>query len=247
MKILVCGCSFSSGWGFKDGINNANIWPNILAQHLNAEVTNLSVTGCDNTEIFLNALTAIQNQNFDKIIVQWTSLERIIVSPKAEHYTMITESNPCTDLADSDYQHFYKVFLKLNGMQAHWNRFYKMISILQNYNNVYFVNGLLTWNQKLFNKNTILEDCAKDEFLSSLLQIESKWMPNLGIKAEWIPEPIWNKINAQVQTLDLKKWIILFDSMQSMKVDQISDIDQHPGTLSHRMFANCIIKYLADK
>jgi len=246
MKILVCGCSFSSGWGFDNGIDDTNIWPNILAKDLTAEITNLSVTGCDNTEIFLNSLTSIQNQTFDQIFVQWTSLDRIIVTPTAEHYTMITKDNPGPDISDADYRQFYKVFLELNGMQAHWNRFYKMVSILQNYKNVYFINGLLPWNQKLFDKNTTLEDCAKDKFLSSLLQIESKWTPNLG-QSEWIPEPIWNNIKTQVQTLNLKKWINPFDSMQSMKVDQISDNDLHPGIESHRIFANCITEYFSDK
>jgi len=247
MKILICGCSFSSGWGFNDGINDANIWPNIVAQNLNAEVTNLSVTGCDNTEIFLNTLTTIQNQNFDKIIVQWTSLDRIVMAPRVEQYTMITEDNPRPDIDNNDYRQFYKVFLELNGMQAHWNRFCKMIYILQNYNNVYFVNGLLPWNQKLFNDNTTLEDCAKDIFLSSLLHLESKWTSGSGLQSEWIPEPIWNKIKIQAQTLNLKKWIILFDSMHSMKVDQISITDPHPGIQSHRIFANCITKYFLDK
>ena len=246
MKILVCGCSFSSGWGFDNGIDDTNIWPNILAKDLTAEITNLSVTGCDNTEIFLNSLTSIQNQTFDQIFVQWTSLDRIIVTPTAEHYTMITKDNPGPDISDADYRQFYKVFLELNGMQAHWNRFYKMVSILQNYKNVYFINGLLPWNQKLFDKNTTLEDCAKDKFLSSLLQIESKWTPNLG-QSEWIPEPIWNNIKTQVQTLNLKKWINPFDSMQSMKVDQISNNDLHPGIESHRIFANCITEYFSDK
>jgi hypothetical protein len=246
MKILVCGCSFSSGWGFDNGIDDTNIWPNILAKDLTAEITNLSVTGCDNTEIFLNSLTSIQNQTFDQIFVQWTSLDRIIVTPTAEHYTMITKDNPGPDISDADYRQFYKVFLELNGMQAHWNRFYKMVSILQNYKNVYFINGLLPWNQKLFDKNTTLEDCAKDKFLSSLLQIKSKWTPNLG-QSEWIPEPIWNNIKTQVQTLNLKKWINPFDSMQSMKVDQISDNDLHPGIESHRIFANCITEYFSDK
>jgi hypothetical protein len=246
MKILVCGCSFSSGWGFDNGIDDTNIWPNILAKDLNAEITNLSVTGCDNTEIFLNSLTAIQNQAFDQIFVQWTSLDRIIVTPTAEHYTMITKDNPRPDISDADYQQFYKIFLELNGMQAHWNRFYKMVNILQSYKNVYFINGLLTWNQKLFDKNTTLEDCAKDNFLSSLLQIESKWIPNLG-QSEWIPEPIWNNIKTQVQTLNLKKWINPFDSMQSMRVDQISGNDLHPGIQSHQIFANCIAEYFSDK
>ena len=237
MKILVCGCSFSSGWGFDNGINDANIWPNIVAHNLDAEITNLSVTGCDNIEIFLNITTAIQNQNFDKIIVQWTSLDRIIVTPRAEHYTMITEDNPHPAISDNDYRQFYKVFLELNGMQAHWNRFYKIINILQNYTNVYFVNGLLPWNQKLFNKNTTLNECAKDKFLSLLVQRDS----------EWIPEPVWNNIKTQIQTLNLKKWINLFDNLQSMKVDQISSTDLHPGIQSHRLFANCITNYFLDE
>jgi hypothetical protein len=130
MKILICGCSFSSGWGFAENIKDKNIWPNLVAKNLNATVTNLSVAGCDNIEIFLNTLTAIQEQKFDRIIVQWTSFDRIIVTPASEHYTMITNDNPCSDISNADYAKFYKVFLELNGMQAHWNRFYKIVNIL---------------------------------------------------------------------------------------------------------------------
>jgi hypothetical protein len=132
-------------------------------------------------------------------------------------------------------------------MQAHWNRFVKMVHILQNYDNVYFVNGLIPWNYKLFDKNTTLKDCAKDKFLLSLLQIKSQWMPGVGLQSEWIPEPVWNNTKTQVQTLNLKKWVNLFNSMQSMKVDQISDTDTHPGLRSHQIFANCITKHLLDK
>lgn len=247
MKILVCGCSFSSGWGFNSGINDENIWPNILAKNLHAEITNLSIAGCDNTEIFLNAMSAMHDHDFDLVLVQWTSLDRVVMTPAPEQLTMITAENPHPDVSDPDYKKFYQVFLELNGMQAHWNRFYKMVNILQDYDNVYFVNGLVPWNHKLFNKNTTLEDCAKDKFLSSLLQIKSQWVPGKGIQSEWIPEPIWNKIKTQIQTLNLKKWINPFDSFQSIKVDQISDADQHPGIKSHQIFANCVTKYFLDK
>ena len=179
--------------------------------------------------------------------MQWTSLDRIIMTPLSEYYTMINNNNPHPKINNTDYRQFYKVFLELNGMQAHWNRFCKMVNILQSYNNVYFVNGLLPWNQKLFDKNTTLEDCAKDKFLSSLLQIENEWIPDLGIQAEWIPEPVWNNIKTQVQTLNLKKWINLFNSMQSLKVDQISSTDLHPGIQSHQIFANCVSEYFLDK
>jgi hypothetical protein len=245
MKILVCGCSFSSGWGFDRGINDENIWPNILAKNLHAELTNLSITGCDNTEIFLNTISAMHD--FDLVIVQWTSLDRIVVTPTSEQFTMITAENPHPDLNDIDYKKFHQIFLELNGMQAHWNRFYKMVRILQKYDNVYFVNGLIPWNHKLFDKNITLEDSAKDDFISSLLQIKSQWKPNLGIQSEWIPEPIFNKIKTQIQTLNLKKWINLFDSLQSIKVDQINNNDQHPGIQSHQIFANRITEYLLDK
>lgn len=247
MKILVCGCSFSSGWGFDRGINDENIWPNIVARNLQAEITNHSVAGCDNTEIFLNTLSGICDHDFDIVIAQWTSLDRIIVSPTAQQFTMITAENPHFDLSDSDYKKFHKVFLELNGMQLHWNRFYKMVSILQNYNNVYFVNGLIPWNHKLFDKSTTLEDCAKDEFISSLLQLKNQWKPDRGIQSEWIPEPIWNKIKTQTQNLNLEKWINLFDSLQSIQIDKISDTDQHPGIQSQKLFANQITEYFLDK
>ena len=237
MKILICGCSFSSGWGFEKGIHDKNIWPNILARNLNAEVTNLSVSGCDNTEIFLNTLVSIQNQKYDKIIVQWTSLDRIFITPKTEHFTMITRENPREDINDNDYTKFYIVFLQLNGMQAHWNRFCKLITVLQPHDNVYFVNGLLNWNQALFDKNTTLTDFANDQFLSSLIQMEG----------EWIPEPVVHSVKNQVQKFNLEKWVNLFDNLNGMKVDQVSSTDPHPGIKSQQIFAKYITEYFKHK
>ena len=53
MKLLVGGCSFSSGWRFTpDNIHQT--WPSRLAKELGAELTNVSAPAYDNKGIFLN-------------------------------------------------------------------------------------------------------------------------------------------------------------------------------------------------
>ena len=86
MKILVSGCSLTAGWGFDGGPESPEIWPNILAQKLNAEITNVGRSGYDNTGIFLNALEKCTASKYDLVLLQITRLNRVVVrhSPAPE-------------------------------------------------------------------------------------------------------------------------------------------------------------------
>lgn len=67
MRLLVGGCSLSSGWGFtSDNIDQT--WPNLLSKKLDAQLTNVSKAGYDNTGIFLN------------LMEQLTSTDSVLVS-----------------------------------------------------------------------------------------------------------------------------------------------------------------------
>lgn len=44
MRIITLGCSWTSGWG----IENSKTWPSVLGKLMNADVTNLAISGADN-------------------------------------------------------------------------------------------------------------------------------------------------------------------------------------------------------
>jgi hypothetical protein len=223
MKILVVGCSFSSGWGFVGEKDNPSIWPNLI----DADVANMSETGTDNTGIFLNTLTADPKQ-YDRVVVQWTGMDRVVLG-----HGMITQQNPVPNLlTDSDYEHFYKSFLLLNTRLHHWSRFCQMISCLQTYQNVYFVNGLLDWDKNVFDPTMTWDRITKNKFLSSIVDVEHATDQQI--------QHTWNIIKLQLNDIDLSKWVNPFNSLQSMRIDQVSVTDQHPGALSHQKYAELI-------
>lgn len=222
MKLLVVGCSFSSGWGFDKEKDNPDIWPNLL----NADVTNLSVTGTDNTGIFLNTLLADPDK-FDCVVVQWTGLDRVILG-----HSMINYDNPLPTLPDAEYRQFYKSFLLLNKRLHHLTRFCQMITYLQKYKNIYFVNGLLDWNKDVFDINRPWYKVADNKFLRSVVDVDQ-------LTDNQIQE-VWAGLKNQLSNIDLTRWINPFKSMQSIRSDQISDVDLHPGILSHQQYAELI-------
>lgn len=223
MKTLVVGCSFSSGWGFIGEKNNPNIWPNLIG----SDITNLSETGTDNTGIFLNTLTA-DPKKYDCVIVQWTGLDRVVLG-----HGMVTQQNSIPNiLTDDDYEHFYKSFLLLNTRLHHWSRFCQMIIYLQKYQNMYFVNGLLDWDKNVFDSTMSWDKIVKNKFLNSLIDVDHATDKQI--------QHVWHVIKSQLSQIDLGRWINPFNSLQFMRIDQVSSTDQHPGTYSHQKYAELI-------
>lgn len=224
MKLLVVGCSFSSGWGFIQGKDDAGIWPNLLE----AEVTNLSVTGTDNTGIFLNTLLA-NPAKFDHVIVQWTGLDRVVIGNG-----MINHDNPLAEniLPNQVYTEFYKAFLILNKRLTHWTRFCQMIEYLQQYQNVHFLNGLVDWDKTVFDSTREWDQIYSNRFLHSII--------NTDLMTDAQIQTAWAMVKSQISAIDLTRWVNPFNSLQSTRVDQVSTIDLHPGPVSQQKYAELI-------
>ena len=234
LKILVVGDSIPYGYGFSKGINDPAIWPNRLASSLNAEVTNLSVAGYDNQGIFLNTLSGLNSDQFDLVLVQFTNMSRVILSPNV--HSIINLSNRQFDsswsnhLSLNDYNLFHKVFTTLNGNFEHWKRLVKIIQVLQtNKHNIRFINGMLFWTEDFFKND---RSVFADDLISSIN------LPDEDI------EKCTEQINRDKSTIDLSLWINPFKNFMLSRTDSVSATDNHPGPESHKLYTDIILNSL---
>jgi hypothetical protein len=236
MRLLVGGCSFSSGWGFTPA-NIEQCWPNLLAKKLNAELTNVSKTGYDNTGIFLNLIEKLIDTDFDLCLFQVTALNRIILSPNAHGHQLLHPGGAnmsAGKLSDIEYTAMIKKFVLINQDMEHWNRLFKIITTIQTLikqgKNIKFINGLLHWDDNFFTNP------SQSIFLKSTIDFDN--LPDADIAK--FTQVLYN----QAQAIDLTAWINPFTSLKKISVDTISAKDLHPGLKSHSIFADTIYKGL---
>lgn len=234
MKLLVGGCSFTQGMGFKLGPTDPELWPNVLAKQLNAEVTNVSSMGYDNPGIFLNTVSELTTNHYDLIIMQITTLNRISLSPYYWNTNKVSEYNVNPELInEKDYASFYKSFVKLNGNFEHWKRLVNVLVTVQNLvkqgYNIHLVNGLLDWTPEFFEKDD-------SDWSKSLIDFHS--LPDVQI------QEAWDIIRKQKEKIDLSLWINPFESMYATRIDHASMSSGHPGPISQKLFVEKIVKKL---
>jgi hypothetical protein len=237
MKILVSGCSFSVGFGIASSRLDPNIWPNLLGKKLNAEVTNVGIPGYDNSGIFLNAMSELTATQYDLILIQITSLNRIVVSPnihsKINLMTKVDFTFWKNRLAELDYKNFCRYVILLNQDFEHWKRLINVIVTVQNLvnkgYNIKFVNGLLDWTPDFFSKD-------RSKFGDQILNVDD--LPNEDIKRGV------EILNHDKRKINLDLWINPFDSFRKLQVDNASLTDTHPGIKSQQIFSELIFNHL---
>jgi len=233
MKLLVGGCSYSAGHGFPEGIDDPNIWPNLLAKEIGAELTNVSQLGYDNPGIFLNLLKELTTNHYDLILFQVTGLNRIILSTANNGSFRVGEFNRSRYVSDSDYRHFHKVFVELNKDAEHWYRLMNMLIAVQGLvkqgHNIRLINGLLDWDKDFFENDM-------SSFAKSMVDFDKLLTSDA--------ERSLKKINQDKQKIDLSLWLNPFDSLDQTKLDTVSKTDTHPGPLSQTNYTRMIVKNL---
>jgi len=239
VKILVSGCSISAGYGFPLAKDDSAIWPNRLANLMSADVTNISIPGYDNVGIVLGAIREFTTNPYDIILVQLTSLNRVIVSPTIHGAMNIASPNAPSEkfgINQKDYYHFFKTFIKLNLDYEHWKRLVNCIIILQNLKqsgyNIHIVNGMIDWN--------------KDFFAQRLSDFSKRMIDFDNLPDEDITQ-VLDTISNDKNQIDLTTWVNPFDLLSDLKIDQVTPQDKHPGPKSHQIYTNLIFNHLKEK
>lgn len=248
MRFTFIGCSFTVGEGLDHEKDDQNNYTNILANHYSADIiTNLSVKGNSNYNIFITALNEILFNTPDKIFVQWSALNRLWVYPGPD--TELTLSHTIrSDYKYGDIYYSKKQLQEFTNAYHILNHDYKNLITLINYCNILtrisncqiiFINGLLPWTQEISDKNTAIN-------FSENLSAYSKELLGFNTNDDDKLNKFFSKLNVEVTSLDKKYWVNMFNSLKNQAIDLGND-NAHPGIKSHHWYADMIIKYIEEE
>lgn len=248
MQFTFVGCSFTVGVGLDLEKSDPANYTNIVANYYGAESVNLAQGGNSNYNIFITALNEIIFNSPDKIFVQWSALNRLWLYPGPDTELALSH----TILNDYSYRNIKyskKELQKFTDMYHILNYDYHNLITLINYCNilaeisknktqVIFINGLIPWTEEITDINT-MSDFAENlsEYSKEILEFDSRDDIELTT--------LFNKLNFLVTGLDKVKWVNMFNSMMQEIIDYGNDND-HPGSKSHTLYADMIIKYIED-
>lgn len=238
MKILVAGCSISSGWGFEDQKLSPYIWPNIVARDLPADVTNIAVTASNNYDIFLSVLHEQTVNRYDIVLTQWTGLNRITVSSGLDSYIILNKINPTNvespvlkNFNVEELKAFSKVITLINN---DWKPFIDLAKMTQILSHMpapnFFINGVSPWSSDFFNNYSQFE-----VFTKSLLPIDTD------------TSKVLQYIQQAKNQLVPERWINLVQGWQQAQIDNVSAVDNHAGSESHKFYAGQVLNFLKEK
>ena len=238
MKILISGCSFSSGWGVCES------WPAIMSQNTGYQVYNIAKTSSSNNDIFLKTCKHLSKENYDLVFVQFTALNRITVSPSPinesiviSHYNTFLQ-DAITGYSKASINNFIKIFTLLNQDWKHYFDLVSMIDFFQQQKNIFFINGLLPWVNFFFDKDLKIPLTKPNIFLESLLQI--KEFNDMTLQS------LLERVLDSRDMIDMARWVNLNESWNQSKIDVVSAYDSHPGQKSQYKFAGQVIEFIKN-
>jgi hypothetical protein len=264
-KLLVAGASISAGYGLLAERYDPALWVNQLAKKsLDIELSNIhnvSIAGSDNNSIFRSAVGNMLTESYNYIIVCWQIMPRFNYTLGLENYdttvNLIGKTDLKRDIHLAGYQtaskkeiaQTHKFFSKYHNY--HWD-ILELISYIQvlNYiantqnSHIYYVNYRQPWetnrmfDRKEWSRPSDLDKCTceilstdfRDDTDSQTLynMIHDSYVHNGGIQEDY--------------------WLNLYNPLEPMSVDTVSDSDNHPGYKSQQIFeqylSSCLKEHL---
>jgi hypothetical protein len=256
LKMLAVGCSFTKGHGLAHSEHDKLLWVNRLADGIDANVTNLSITGANNHLIFLTASTAIVENHYDIVLIGWSVIPRYNIQVGLELYpttTMLKRNGHDVDINNKKFSHKWLSDIgdRLNIMHNdHWQilDLVKYINILihlqKNYKHgkLFFVNALCPWTTGYFEYKNISIPSQLDQYQQKMLRVETRNDDEII--------NLYNMTHAQYNQfggIQSDHWLNLYRSLQQLQVDTVSASDKHPGYSSQQQFVDHLLPELKTK
>jgi hypothetical protein len=257
---LISGDSASSGWGLgnvglADQRTNPRIWAAQLIRKLDndASVTNVSVAGASNHDIFKNTAFELINNQYDIAIVQWSLFYRKSYNIGLELYstrTLLQDNQDDINIVNGvTYPGPWLTKLGDN-LRSMFNPHWAILDIIH-YTNI------LTEIQKLKGGRIAFAHCRygwdKDFFIEKQIKTPSelsKFQQNMlssDLRCDQDTIELYHQCQKQYQQaggLNPDHWLPWGSTLCDIAIDRIEswkEPDQsgwHPGVLSHDMYAN---------
>lgn len=204
------------------------------------------IVGCsfaNNHWIFLETVTQLIKNTYDIVLVAWTAVPRFNFHVGLELYNTETLLFDM-DVNVNNQQTVSGRWLKSLGdglrkiQNDHWDylELVKYVNVLKKIQHgsggqIFFCNSLLPWCDGYFDHKKIQVPSDLSVYEQNLLSVETR--DDHEVLA------IYNMIHEQYGQyggIQESLWLNLYQSLENMKVDQISNVDYHPGYQSQQKY-----------
>lgn len=255
-KVLFCGCSYTSGYGFKLGKDEPNLWVNLLhtqGKFANCELTNASVPGRSNSGIFQDAVYNLVKDRYDYAVVNWTSVPRYELELGVETYTTRQLFTPNGVMFDVDvnqatYTKQYLseirdrfVSLATDHYEILTSVYYvnALVNLSSRLNTkIFFVNAICPWDKNYFVK--------LDNVLPNNYTNYTKKLINIDNRDDDEIFKIYNKIHNEYKAaggIQEQHWLNLYSSLRSIRID-VNEDNIHPGIKSNQKYFKFLNQFI---
>jgi len=228
MKIGFCGSSVTYG----ESVDKDKRYTSIIDNALDVEVVNIGVRGAGNRDIFIQALTLLQ-QDCDIIFVQWAAPGRQEFLPQwNRRCTLNSESNPLPYIKNRDYAKFVDIFKLLDNSYNQYKDLYIHSKILNNFKTpVHYINANMHIDPVFLSSNFDINFNELDAYTKDLIDFDNLPDDDIMLTIEEI---------RSFFLPSLGNWV---NTDQLLKIDRGYD-GIHPGPDSHKLYANEIMEFI---
>ena len=257
-KILAVGCSYTKGHGLDKEIHDEKLWVNQLISDLysNYSLVNLSDTGRNNQWIFSTAMSELIKNDYDLVLIGWSELERLNITVGLELYKTLTRLTGDVDIKINPHQTIKKEWLedlgnrirKITNAHCYLLDLVKYVNFLKTFqvdykkSKILFVNSLLHISNDFFTKKAYTLPNEFDDTTKEIISISSRSDEEIRM--------LYDKIHndySEAGGIQEKYWLNLYQSLRSLQIDDVSDIDKHPGYLSQEKYFKCLNPIFKEK
>lgn len=251
-KIAFAGASNVMGSAFPGQATSPDIYPNLLAARLGANILNHAVPGASNHEIFLQCMQMLI-QSPDILCVEWNSFHRfrfypapgVSVSLSLAHI-LIPEGKHMPPISQKDLNFCRKLLVMLTHDYHEIIRLLEYCEIVQSMcaakqTQLVMLNGSVPWTQDL------VQDHARNNLGVALSQ-SVKHMLDFDHRSDNEMLELLNHIRNKFQLILSEHWFSdPFVSIQQMKIDPAPLDHVHVGAGTHKLVEHKLYQNLTDR
>ena len=250
-KILFVGCSLTYGDGLIEEVNDPKLWCNQIAKELcpDHQVVNRARKGVNNEWIFLETVSALLKEKYDKVFVEWTAIPRHNINIGLETYETMTMLLDSEDIS-TNLGTFKGYWINDLGNSLlmlhndHWDtlKIVKYVNLLKRiHQDIYFINGMLPWPEEYFIQKKIKLPGDLPKYTQNLLNVDNRDDKEVF--------ELYNMIHSQYQEyggIHSDNWLNLYHPMVTMRLDTVVD-NYHPGYKTQDLFSKLFLEKIEWK